>query len=92
MTDTALRVVYRPATSDLPNGSLEFDEPESVNLVDWDELEAGEYAGRRVRGRTADGVDVVVFLGSGRVRTREGDSGTFATFAGYVDELRGVTV
>jgi hypothetical protein len=91
MPETALRVVYRPVESDLPNGSLHYDDPEEVDLVEWDDHDAGEYAGRRVKGQTDDGMDVVVFLGSGRVRGRTDDDGTFDRFLGYADELRGVS-
>ena len=92
MTDTTLRVVYRPTTHDIVDQRLEVHDAETVDLVEWEEVPAGEYCGRHVRGRTADGLDVVVHLGSGRVRTREGDSGAYRTFAGYVDKLQGVAV
>lgn len=91
MSDTALRVVYEPMTRDLPNGSTHYGDEQTVDLVDWEEHEAGEYAGRRVRGRTADGVDVVIHLGSKRVRMRDRDEGAFRQFAGYCREMRGVT-
>jgi len=92
MPETALRVVYRPTTQDLADQRLEFHDAEQLELVEWDAVEAGEYCGRHVRGTTGDGLNVVVHLGSGRVRTREADEGVFRTFAGYVDELQGVAV
>jgi hypothetical protein len=80
---TTVELTYRPTTHDLADGRLEFHEPETLTLEDVEELEAGEYAGDRLKGRTPDGLDVVVFAGSDRVRAREADEGTYSRFLGY---------
>lgn len=92
MCETRLRVVYRPVSSDLPNGSMHFDDEEHVDLVDFEELE-NQNGGTYVRGTTEDGRDVVVRLGGRKeVRARPaGDDGTFSNMLGYRQRLKGVS-
>lgn len=89
----ALRVAYRPVERDLADGSTHYGDERTIDLVDFEEVGGGEYSGRHIVGEATDGRDVVVFLGSGRVRARGKDfDGTFEQFLGYADELRGVSV
>jgi hypothetical protein len=83
---TTVELTYRPTTQDLKDGRLTFHDPETLTLEDVGEVEGGEYAGDRLKGRTPDGLDVV-FAGSDRVRAREAGEGTYSRFLGYAAEV-----
>jgi len=80
---TAVELTYRPTTHDLADGRLEFHDAETVRLEDVERVDGGEHAADHLKGRTPDGLDVVVFAGSDRVRAREADTGTYSQFLGY---------
>jgi len=84
---TTVELTYRPTTHDLADGRLEFHDPETVRLEDVERVESGEHAAAHLAGRTPDGLDVVVFAGSDRVRAREADTGAYSQFLGYAAEV-----
>jgi hypothetical protein len=84
-----LRVTYQRVESDLPNGSMHFDEPETLDLVKFDAVEPRENHGVRLEGVDSDGRDVVVFAG-GRVNIRGPDETGSYSFLGYARKLTGV--
>lgn len=90
MSEMFLRVVYRPVSRDLANRSTHFGDEECIDLVEFEEVRDTQF-GRHVVGTAADGRDIVVWLGSGRVRARDGDEGTFDQNLGKVDRLKGLT-
>jgi hypothetical protein len=91
MTDDTICVEYRPESRDLPNGSTHYDDPERVELVDWERDPGGRYSGRVIVGSTGDGLDVAVFVATKRVRTRprDCDTGAYRRYAGRLTALNG---
>lgn len=86
-----LRVVYRPVTDDLADGSKQLGEKQSVELVDWDdETHDGDIV--RVRGTTDDGREVIAPLPEAHqatVRTRDDSDSPFGSL-GWVQHIEGV--
>ena len=93
MTDDyqAIRVVYRPVTDDLPNGSKRLGDEQTATLTDYEfDRHDGRIVG--VTGTTDDGRDVTAptpDAGRATVRARDGD-GTYNLHLGWVERLEGV--
>lgn len=88
-TKNTITLNYRPVTSDLADQSMSFGDVKSVELKNIEHTPSGEYSGEHIRATALDGRDIVVFLSSGRVRARDGDSGSFNQFLGYVEKSIG---
>lgn len=93
MTDyDAIRVVYKPVTDDLPNGSKHLGDEQSEHLTEFEfERHDGEIV--RVRGETDDGRDVISPTPDSHkstVRGRDADKGTFSLSLGWVQRIEGV--
>lgn len=81
-----LRVTYQPATQDLPNGSMHFDDPETVEFTVEKEWET------QATGTADDGRNITTPLsmkGRQQVRSRaaDRDEGTFRQLLGYIRDL-----
>jgi hypothetical protein len=94
MTDDyqAIRVVYRPVTDDLPNGSKHLGDEQTETLTEWEweRTDDGEIV--KVRGTTDSGRDVIAPVPEyhlSTVRARDGD-GTYNLNLGWVQRLEGV--
>jgi hypothetical protein len=85
-----LRVTYQRMHRDLPNGSTHFDEPETLDLVEFERREPGEYNGVRLEGVDSEGRNVVVFAG-GRMTVREADATGSYSYLGHARTVKGVT-
>ena len=84
---TAVELTCRPTTHDLADGRLKLHDAETLRLEDVVEVKGGEYGGDHLKGRAPDGLDVIVFAGSDRVRAREAEEGTYSRFLGYAEAV-----
>lgn len=84
-----IRITYQRMRRDLPNGSTHFDEPETLELVEFERREPGEYNGVRLEGVDTEGRDVVVFAG-GRMTVRDADEEGSFDYLGEARTLKGV--
>jgi hypothetical protein len=93
MTDDyeAIRVVYRPVTDDLPDGSKHLGDEQTATLTDFTfDRRDGRIVG--VTGTTDGGRDVTAPTpesGGATVRARD-DDGTYNLHLGWVERLEGV--